>query len=441
MKALEEFSASHPSGVAPVAAPGKRLLATWLAALLIFAAAVFVRVSPSAGFTGIGFDEVLYRTYVVMLDEVGLANYPSICDNYLTDQRRPESMAKLPPTRFVYIFCGWIAKQIAFGDSPPVGLKEAGAADRDPALISLHRVSCLFSILMVALAGTAAWRMFGRAVGLGVLALVAASPTQIHFSQHALIDGFFATWATLSIWLLWESLRHPAQGAWLAAYGASLAVLVMTKENSFFVYAGLISLVGANRWLKIGTVTPRLLLVSVLGPLAGVAMLVLLAGGLPEFVAIYALLVSKAQHLPYAIATGDGPWYRYLVELMTVSPIVFTLALSGLFTLPRTQREFAFLGVFVAVTFAIMCNVRYGMNLRYTSIWELPIAAFAAAQLLSLAQRASRCRALIGVSLFVVVCGFQLFQYKTFFHDHAIYELVPEGLLRAINVIKDSPGA
>lgn len=410
-----------------------------VAAFLIFAVGVLLRIYPSAGFTGIGFDEVLYRTYIVMLDEVGIANYPSICENYLSDQRRAENMAKLPPTRFVYIFSGWLGKRISFGDAPPVGLKEPKAAERDPALVSLHRVSCLASIGMLALSGLAAWRMFGTAVGLGVLALVATSPTQIHFSQHALIDGFFAMWATLSLWLLWENLQRPAHAIWLTAYGFSLMIMVMAKENAFFVYVALMSLIAANRWLKLGTVTPRLLLVSVLGPLAGVALLILLAGGAAEFAAIYVLLVTKAQNLPYAIMTGDGPWYRYLVELMTVSPIVFALALTGLFTLSRDRPPYACLLTFVVVSFAFMCNVRYGMNLRYTSIWALPIAAFAAAQLLSIARRAGRHYVLVAVALFAGVCATELRQYETLFHDHAIYELAPEGLLRAIKMIKDDP--
>jgi len=440
MKMLEEAPVA-PAPLPETTRDSRRPWLLWLAALVIFTAGVVVRVIPSAGFTGIGFDEMLYRTYIVMLDEVGLSNYPALCDSYLADQRDPGSIAKLPPTRFVYIFCGWLAKHVAYGDAPPLGLKERAAATRDPALVSLHRVSCFGSIALLALSGLAAWRMFGEAIGLGVLALVAASPTQIHFSQHALVDGFFALWATLSLWLLWENLQRPAHARWLTAYGLSLAVMVMAKENAFFVYVALMSLLAANRWLKLGTVTPRLLLVSVLGPLAGVAMLVLLAGGAAEFVAIYALLVTKAQHLPYAIMTGDGPWYRYLVELMTVSPIVFTLALTGLFTLPRERRGFAFLLAFVVVSFGIMCNVRYGMNLRYTSIWELPIAAFAAAQLLALARRAGRHHVLVALALFAAICATELRQYKILFHDHAIYELAPEGLLRAIDIIKDEPAS
>ena len=94
--------------------------------------------------------------------------------------------------------------------------------------------------------------------------------------------------------------------------------------------------------------------------------------------------MQSAQHFYFSIATGDGPWYRYLIELLTISPIVLVLACTGLFTLPREHRACLFLLGFVVFSYALMCNVRYGMNLRYTTIWELPLAVFAAMQLLKL---------------------------------------------------------
>src|SRR5687767_483139 len=75
----------------------------WIAALLILIAAIVVRIYPSAGFTGTGFDEALYRDYVIKLDKVGLIGFPEICALYLEDQRKPETITKLPPTRFLYV--------------------------------------------------------------------------------------------------------------------------------------------------------------------------------------------------------------------------------------------------------------------------------------------------------------------------------------------------
>jgi 4-amino-4-deoxy-L-arabinose transferase-like glycosyltransferase len=270
----------------------------------------------------------------------------------------------------------------------------------------------------------------------GVLALLAFSPLQIHLAQHALIDGVFTFWAILSLWLLWENLQRPDSPRLLAAFGVSLACMVVTKENSFFVYLALGGLIATNRWAKFGTVTPRLLITTIVAPALGVVALVLLAGGLAPFVEIYRLLVTKAQNLTYAIRTGDGPWYRYLVDLLLLSPLVLILALGGLFTQVRGSRAFVYLLAFIGFTYLVMCNVRYGMNLRYASIWDLPLRALAAAQVGALMGRFGKKQTFLTSIAIVGLCAYDLRQYQIFFVDCPLYELVTEGLLRAVKILK-----
>jgi hypothetical protein len=424
--------APPPAPVAP--APSVRGL--WLLAVLILAAGLLVRVWPSAGFTGTGFDEALYRDNVIKLDRVGAFHYPEICQLYIADQRDPAMITKLPPTRFFYIYTSWLWKRVEFGNALPVSPKTLGFAERDPALLSLHRVACLFSCLGLIVSGLAAWRMLGLRALPGVLALVAFSPLQIHLGQHALIDGVFTFWATLNLWLLWENLQQPNNRRLLVAFAASLAIMVLTKENSFFVYLALCGLIATNPWTKCGYVTPRLLTVMLAGPALGVVVLVLFAGGPAPFLEIYRLLVSKAQNLDYAIKTGDGPWYRYLVDLLILSPVVFVLAIGGLFTQVRGSRPFIYFVAFIAFSYLIMCNVRYGMNLRYASIWDLPIRALAAAQVGFIASRFGKRQALVASLAIVALCAYDLRQYFIFFVDGRLYELVTGGLLQVVKILK-----
>ena len=303
---------SAPITTSPTTPTNARLLLA--IAIIVFVFGAFVRLLPSARFNAFGPDEALYRDILVKVDRVGLEHYPEICQLHIEDQRDPANQAVLPPTRFFYPFCGWIAKRIAFGDAPPVYLLAKNGVARDPALVSLHRVAGIFSVLFLGLSGFVAWRMCGRGVGLGVLTLLAGSPLAIHMSQHAFIDGIVAFQATLCLWLLWENLQRPNHLGWLTGLAAALAMIVITKENSFFVYVALCGLVAVNRWAKFGTVTPRLVFAGIMGPAFGVMLLVTLAGGVGPFIEIYRLLVTKAQVLGHAIATGDGPWHRYIVE-------------------------------------------------------------------------------------------------------------------------------
>jgi len=423
---------------APTPAPAPAPLARtfWLLAAVILAAGLFLRIWPWAGFTGTGFDEALYRDNVIRLDKVGVIGYPMICQLYIEDQRKPDVITKLPPTRFFYIYASYLWKRLEFGDAPPLTPRTEHFAQRDPGLVSLHRVACLFSCLALIISGVAAWRILGLRAMPPVLALLAFSPLQVHLAQHALIDGVFTFWAILNVWLLWENLQRPNDRRLLAAFAIGLAGMVITKENSFFVYLALCGLVGVNRWAKFGHVTPRLLFMGVLGPFLGLATLVVLAGGPQQFIEIYHLLVTKAETLTYAIKTGDGPWYRYLVDLMLLSPLVLVLAIGGVFSQVRGHRAYVYLVAFVGFSYAIMCNIRYGMNLRYASIWDLPMRALAAAQVGAIAARFGARQSLVTGVVIAALCAYDLRQYQLFFVDSSLYELVTGGLLQVVKILK-----
>ena len=375
---------------------------------------------PQPAFTGVGFDENLYRTYVTAVVQGGLTSYPDIVEHYIAVQRTLTGSI-LPPMRFLYIFSGFAWHQV-FGTE---------------VLQSLHCVASLFSILALLLCTTFAWRLKGAATALAVGALLAFAPTQIHMSQHALVDGFFAVWAVLSLWLLWENLRAPRDWRWLLPFTVALALMVTTKENAAFVYIALSALVIANRWLQWGTVTRELLACMFIGPLLGVVILVSLAGGVETLLTTYKLSVSHNYQLVYAIKTGDGPWHRYVVDLLLVSPIVMLLAIGAAFRLDRAMKPELFVAIFIGASYLIMCNVKYAMNLRYANMWDMPLRLLAVTQLaLLLRPAASRQRMWIMVAAVALICGYEIRQYVILAVKFPLYELVTEGLVRALHILK-----
>jgi 4-amino-4-deoxy-L-arabinose transferase-like glycosyltransferase len=255
-------------------------------------------------------------------------------------------------------------------------------------------------------------------------------------AQHGLIDGFFAFWATLCLWLLWENLKRPNDPLRLSLFGVCLALMVLTKENAFFAYVGFLALLGINKWLRFGTVTRSLLLVTVAGPLLGVAVLVSLCGGAQTCYHTYQLVVSKASVSPYSIATGDGPWYRYLVDLILASPLTLLLAWGAIVQLkPAKNKEAVYLLIFMIATYLLMCNVRYGMNLRYTNMWDMPMRYLAIGCIADLTRSARR-REMLIVAAVIFLCAIDLRQYYILFVQHDLYELVTGALLRALQILK-----
>ena len=395
----------------------------WLA-VLIAAAGIALRLVHWAAYRDMGFDEALYAHYLGQMLKVGLTGYPDIVDAYLALQAKlPGSI--LPPTRFLYIFCayGWHG---VFGGDP---------------LACFYAVSRLFSVLTLGVAGLFARRLlaFDRRLAPGAFALMAFSPLQIHMAQHALADGFFECFVLGTLWALWECLRQPGHRGWLAVYAAGLALMVTTKENAFFVFAAILALLAANVWLRFGTTTRALLVLTVFGPLAGVAVLVNLSGGVRPLLDVYLLGVPKNLKLEYAIATGDGPWHRYLLDLLTVSPLVLLLAVGMAFRLRagrEQDRPYLFGLVFIAASYALMCNVKYGMNLRYATMWDLPIRVLAVGQLGLLAARWGRWQTTAFTAAVVYLCGYDLYQYYRLAVAYPLYELAPAGLLHALQILK-----
>jgi hypothetical protein len=163
---------------------------------------------------------------------------------------------------------------------------------------------------------------------------------------------------------------------------------------------------------------------------------VLIAGGIGNFIKIYQLLVTNAQHLDYAIETGDGPWYRYLVDLMVVSPLVLCLAIAAAFRARQDERWVGYALGFIAFSYLLMCNVRYGMNLRYATMWDLPLSLLAFAQVSWSIGAAESWKRYLLPAVIALLCLHEWHQYHVFFVRGALYELAPADLLNAVKILK-----
>jgi hypothetical protein len=407
----------------------------WSIAALLLLFGCALRIVPWTSFNGMSYDESWYRKYVLALDRDGLSAYPDICAAYLEDGKDEKTIAKVPPMRVLFVTAGWLWKRVAFGDAAPADLN-AGADPRcDPALISLHRIATLFACLGLVVAWIFARRLFSETEALAVLALSATSPLLIHTSQHAMIDGVFATCALLALWTLWESMKSDAHRAWLFAFGGSFALLVLAKESAFFAAIGCAALMVIGYRAGFGRADRRQWCAAILGGLFALAILSVAAGGFQSMLDVYLLLVRKAQSLGYAQRTGDGPWSRYLVDLMILTPAVLCCALGGGFRALREDRRALGLLVFLAVTYVVMCNVRYGMNLRYTTIWDFPLRSLAALQIAALVARLPHRQTFFAMAI-AILCALDLAQYRQFFVKHRLYELPTEDLLRAESMLK-----
>jgi len=394
-----------------------------IAALLILIAGVALRVLPCFGVPDtISLDEHLYITNVAMVKAVGPFNYPALVQNYVETQSKQDSVM-LPPTRFVYIVLGW-AWDALFQSGPRMALRH---------------VAAMFSVLSFCLSGWFAFRLGGARMGLCVGALMAVAPLELVMAHRELADGVFAFWALLSLWLLWENLQKPGRLGWLAAYAGSIATMVLTKENAFFATAalcGIICVTALAPRLKLGRAAWSIAGATLAGGLLGVAVLVGLAGDPHTLIMTYSLLVTKAEKMPFAYETGGGPWFRYFVDIMMLSPCVLLPAIGGAFALRRDNRQGIYLLLFMAFSCAIMVNVRNGMNVRYTTMWDMPLRYLAAGTILQIARGVRRFPVATAVGFVALMAGVELHQYAIIFVQHDVGDPIPQYLMQALEITR-----
>ena len=393
--------------------------------LILFLVGTALRISSSEPFKGVGFDEGYYQRYVEQISTGGWWSYPALAQSYLDEQK--DTANGLPTPTRVTIVLGASAWHLLFGTSP---------------LSSVRAVSCAASILTLLAATLFAWRLKNMTFALALLALFAFSPTQLYMAHRALADSLMCLVVLMALWSLWEILaRSPGLWTWRAVFGISLVLLVLTKENAAFPYLGIAALVGAARWLRFSRVDAPLVLVTVLAPLLGVIVLCLCAGGWSALVDVYSLDVAKTYSTPYAIAAEEGPWFRYIVDHLMVNPVVVLLAIGGALYLTGDEKPGLYLLTFIVVSYLPMCNVPHGMNLRYATIWDMPLSYLALLPIFRWAHWPGH-EATFRVVLTVIVTAVVLTEiqnYVAIFVDNAIYDPVTSYLMQALRMISARP--
>ncbi|MGH8165522.1 MAG: hypothetical protein ACREP1_14430, partial [Rhodanobacteraceae bacterium] len=182
---------------------------------------------------------------------------------------------------------------------------------------------------------------------------------------------------------------------------------------------------------------PQLLVATLLGPALALLLLAALVGGLSEWVSFYLMFVAKSRTNPYSILAQDGPWYRYLVDFVLLSPLVVLLAVGRIFQLRKSERPELFLTFVLLLSFASMSAVQFGMSLRYAAYWDLPLSLLAASQIFALSERFRQVRPmLLATGLLLVVGASGLTQYYRFFVKGGIYDPVTAALVHAAGMEK-----
>jgi 4-amino-4-deoxy-L-arabinose transferase-like glycosyltransferase len=250
---------------------------------------------------------------------------------------------------------------------------------------SFRALSCLslLSFVFVLIGVTRCLRAtVGREIALITLVLLATSPLQLAMGRRALMDELAIAASVWSIGCFLRLIQSQSPRALIAFVGCFTSAILI-KETALL----LLPFFAANAlyaWLKNRSFTDawNLLLALASPPLLALGTYVAVYG-VDAVRAIFVILPDRSN---YDAIWEQGPWYRYLIDYLLLSPSALLLALgyAGFVLLSGRDREFRFwiaLAVYLLIVYAPLTK-----NVRYCLLLDVPIRILAAGMLVLLAR-------------------------------------------------------
>jgi 4-amino-4-deoxy-L-arabinose transferase-like glycosyltransferase len=335
------------------AAVASIVLATWL---LVEPTLASAQHQPQA-------DEGYYTWYMMRVRNRGLGAFPGLAEEWLA---RENNLYFPPPTRVGYAVAA--AAWSSF----------AGTTYQDLARLSLASV-----LALVATQFLFARRHFGDAPAVLIAALTAASPLLLGMGRLALADDFASAWMVASLWLFLEVVRAPRSPGWSAAFAAAFTVALLSKEISLLLLAPMAAFALVEHGLRRRDPRAIARIAALLAApvVASTLVWAWAAGGFGVLARIARAVASSPASNTYALSYGGGPWVRYCVDELLLSPWTSALGLAGLVVALWRWRggEVEQAALFFALVYVltVACLGPFTKNLRYAGVLEAPLRTLA----------------------------------------------------------------
>lgn len=307
-------------------------------------------------------DDATYLRYTRRVFHQGPQAFPQLFQNFVSNTERWNSP---PPSRVLHTS---LAAALAwlFGDE----MRTLGYLS-----VSCHLALIPSTFLL-------ARRVTGELQAALIAALLATSPLLLALAGTALSDSCAFLFAACAVWMFLRWLERPRSVRATAALIVALWLAFAAKELSLFLIAPL----AACAWLDArhrsdGARLGDIALAFATPCLAVFGTWVLAAGGVSTLRSTFEILLSSAGTNPYAHEVGSGPWYRYLIDLLLLSPWVALLAFAGVGVLALDLAAGAWnrTAVCCALLLAglLLEGSFFSKNIRFLMILELPVRGLA----------------------------------------------------------------
>lgn len=306
-----------------------------------------------------GSDEYYYLHYAQHVANNGVQGVRDLVDWYA---QSAQNRYHPSPARLVYLFLTAFLVKI-FGSSYSV-------------LVSLSYLSV---IIFCSLSFYYARKLFSKEVGAVFLVLLSSSPLTLGMGCVALSESFLNLLWGCSVWAFMDYIDKRSVPK-MALVIAFLTLSVLVKESSILLFFFVIVFMTAARYFKVPVVIKDLaLLCGIPAVLVFFIYLLVLGGPQKVLVLMHATYMTHFvdQANTYALNFSGGPWFRYFVDFLLLSPVM-TLAAVGymghlILKHSRNWKEVYFL-IYFAVIFIPLSFLQHTKVVRFVINLEMVLA-------------------------------------------------------------------
>ena len=256
-------------------------------------------------------DEGLYLNYSIMVSHDGIKGFHDLFKDYFAD---PTHRITQNPLRvgFIILTSFWV--------------KLFGYSMYNLALLSLFSY-CIFLFLGFYFAK----RYLDKNLVLLFIILLAFSPINLAMARRALVDSTSNLFIFSSILLFFDNLKGKDAFRNIL-FILTYAFTILIKESSALLGLFFMLYIFITRKKNADYFSLRGLLVTAIAPfgIAGI-IYVILAGGIAQFFKVMISVVTSPPVNAYAVFYCAGPWFRYLIDFIVLSPWVFLLGIGFIF--------------------------------------------------------------------------------------------------------------
>lgn len=285
-------------------------------------------------------------------------------------------------------------------------------------------------------------KYFGANIAWLYCVFLSAYPLSMASARRVLQDSVLNLFWAVSFWLFLDFIFEKKKSKFIL-YLFFFSVSLTIKEASVVMFPFFVVCFLIEKLVYKGTLRWSYLAGMFLWPFLSVAALYLcMLGGWRNVLDLCRFILGV--HFPNSVVNAYslyaiGPWYKYIIDYLLLSPYTLLLAIGYLFIMAVKRvkdRKIVYPAVFLATVYCIMSSMKYTKIIRFILSLDIVISLFALFALMHLFNENGKGKKMLAVFLIVAVIYVNNYiNYSYLFVRLAIYDPLSMWLLGAQKII------